>query len=182
MMEKEQRMDKRNTVIESLGVYLPPKRVTSKEILRSCRNTVLFPLERLTGIRIRHMAGDTEFSIDLGRQAIGKCLAKSQYNAEDIDLLICCNISRVDGPNFHLSFEPSTSVRLKRQMGFDNALVFDISNACAGMFTAVNVVDGFLKSGFVRRAMIVSGACRAFGTAMLTPSSPAFRNMTSGSA
>ncbi len=44
MMEKKQRMDKRNTVIESLGVYLPPKRVTSKEILRSCRNTVLFPL------------------------------------------------------------------------------------------------------------------------------------------
>ena len=157
MMEKKQRMDKSNTVIESLGVYLPPKRVTSKEILRSCRNTVLFPLERLTGIRIRHMAGDTEFSIDLARQAIEKCLAKSQYNAEDIDLLICCNISRVDGPNFHLSFEPSTSVRLKRQMGFDNALVFDISNACAGMFTAVNVVDGFLKSGLAHRAMIVSG-------------------------
>jgi 3-oxoacyl-[acyl-carrier-protein] synthase III len=147
----------RNSVIESMGVYLPPKKVTTKEILRSCRNSVLYPLERLTGIRIRHMAGDTEFSIDLGRKAITECLRNSEYEAKDIDLLICCNISRVDGPNFHLSFEPSTSVRLKKQLGFDNALVFDISNACAGMFTAVNVVDGFLKAGLARRAMVVSG-------------------------
>ncbi len=146
-----------NTIIESLGVYLPPRAVATKDIIQSCKNRLLYPLERLTGIRWRRMAGEEEFSIDLAKKAIETCFSKSQYGPADIDVLICCNISRYDGPNFEYSFEPSTSVRLKKHFGFDNALVFDVSNACAGMFTALNIIDGFLKSGFARRGMVVSG-------------------------
>ncbi len=75
----------------------------------------------------------------------------------DIDLLICCNISRVDGPDFRVSFEPSTSAKLKQHFGFSNAVVFDISNACTGMFTAILVCDAFLKAGLIQRGMVVSG-------------------------
>lgn len=146
-----------NTVIESIGVYLPPLVVSSSEVLNLCRTHIIFPLERLTGIKFRRMAGDVEFSIDLAIKAIEKCLANSQYGPEDIDLLICCNISRHDGPNFQFSYEPSTSVKLKKHFGFTNALSFDISNACAGMFTGITVADAFLKAGMVQRALVVSG-------------------------
>lgn len=146
-----------HSVIESLGVYLPPKKVDSKEILRACHVKLMLPLQRLTGIKTRRMAGESEFSIDLARRAIQECLDRSKYNADDIELLICCNISRYDGPNFHFSFEPSTSVRLKRDFGFKNALVFDISNACAGMFTGINVADSYIRAGFIKRALVVSG-------------------------
>ena len=145
------------TVIESLGVYLPPKAVSTAEILKACKKRVLLPVERLTGIRFRRMAGEYEFSIDLAKHAISTCLERSKYSAEDIDLLICCNISRYDGPNFQLSFEPSTSVKLKKYFGLTNAMVFDISNACAGMFTGINIADSYIKAGLVRNAMVVSG-------------------------
>ena len=47
-------------------------------------------------------------------------------------------------------FEPSTAARLRDQCGLDNAIAFDITNACAGMFTGVAVADAFLQTGLVR--------------------------------
>ena len=146
-----------NTIIESIGVYLPPKVVTTKEVLQNCNQPINFPLEQFTGIYSRRMAGETEFAIDLAKKAVANCLANSRYKPEDIDLLICSNISRCDGPQVQVSFEPSTSVRLKRHFGFENAFVFDISNACTGMFTAVWIIDAFIKAGLIRCGMVVSG-------------------------
>ena len=58
-----------NAIIESLGVYLPPRIVSSAEVMRNCKHPVSFQLERMTGIRSRRMAGDDAFSIDLAHRA-----------------------------------------------------------------------------------------------------------------
>jgi 3-oxoacyl-[acyl-carrier-protein] synthase III len=150
------------TVIESLGVYLPPRSVTSAEVLQGCTHTLLFPFKRYTfegytGIRSRRMAGETEFAIDLARRAVEDCLAGSRHGPEDIDLLVCCSISRCDGPHFETTFEPAASIRLKHDLGFTRALTFDVSNACAGMFTGIQIADTLLARGTIRRAMVVSG-------------------------
>ena len=147
----------KNTIIESLGVYLPPRAVSTQDILADCAKPIKFPLEQFTGIYSRRMAGETEFSIDLARKAVDRCLANSKYLPKDIDLLICANISRNDGPQYQISFEPGTSAKLKQYFGFTNALVFDISNACTGMFTGILIIDAFLKAGLIRRGMVVSG-------------------------
>ncbi len=146
-----------HTVIESLGTYLPPKVVSTDELLNNCVKPIRFPLAKLTGIKNRRMAGETEFSIDLARQAVADCLAKSKYNPGDIDLLICGNISRYNRPNLQFSFEPSNALQLRHYFGFNNAIVFDIDNACTGLFTAIYIIDAFLKAGLIRRGMAVSG-------------------------
>ena len=147
---------RQSTIIESIGVYLPPQSTSTEEIVNGCKTKIRFPLENITGIKSRRVAGETEFSIDLAKKAVADCLSKSKYNPTDIDLLICCNISRCDGPGI-FSFEPSTSIKLKKHFGFSNALVFDITNACAGMFTGIHIVDTFIKTGAIRRGMVVSG-------------------------
>src|SRR5581483_5403707 len=38
-----------------------------------------------------------------------------------------------------------------------NAQVFDVSNACTGLFTAAYIADAFMKAGLARRALVVSG-------------------------
>ena len=53
--------------------------------------------------------------------------------------------------------EPLLSIHLRRMLGMSNALTFDIGNACAGMFTGIAIADALIKTGAVRRAMIVSG-------------------------
>ena len=149
--------EKRNTVIESIGVYLPARKVSTATVMAECANEIRIPLERLTGIKNRRVVGDGEFSIDLARKAATDCLARSSYRPEEIDLVIACNISRCDGPGHRFTFEPSTAARLRDQCGLVNALAFDISNACAGMFTGITVADAFLQTGLVRSALVVSG-------------------------
>ncbi len=144
------------TLIESLGVYLPERSVSTEEVLHACKRRILFPLQHITGIRSRRVAGSDEFAIDLARQAVARCLAMSRYRPEDIDLLVCCNISRYDGPS-QIWFEPSTASRLRGEFGFTNALAMDVSNACAGVFTGINLVDYFMQSGAIRVGMVVSG-------------------------
>ncbi|MGH7529189.1 MAG: hypothetical protein ACREMN_02305, partial [Gemmatimonadales bacterium] len=61
--------------------------MTTQEVLRGCHGLVrMLPFEGITGIRSRHMAGDVEFSIDLAKQAVADCLARSRFAPDDIDL------------------------------------------------------------------------------------------------
>lgn len=98
---------RRNTVIESLGVYLPEKELTTSDILKGCKKQMWFPLEKMTGIKSRRVAAEDEFAFELAREAIDECLANSKYDVPDIDLLINCSISRFDSED-SLSAEPST--------------------------------------------------------------------------
>ncbi|WP_054813406.1 non-ribosomal peptide synthetase [Nocardia arizonensis] len=145
------------TVIESIGVYLPDTVVPTADVLTGCDRPVELPLEQLTGIKNRRIAGQEEFTLDLARKAAENCLAKSGHDAASIDLLICTNISKVEGPDNRLVFEPSTSSQLRALLGMTDALSFDLSNACAGMFTGITVADAFLATNLVRTAMVVSG-------------------------
>lgn len=146
-----------NTIIESLGVYLPPREVSTEDVLRGCRKKVRFPLERLTGIKSRHVAGETEFAIDLAKQAVARCLATSRRGPGDVDLVISACIARLDGPGFQVSYEPSTSLRLKKHFGFDRAMVFDVRSACSGMWAGINIVDALIQHGVIERGLVVSG-------------------------
>lgn len=144
-------------VIESLGTYLPPRTQTTAEVVSQCAKPLNFPLEQMSGIVSRHVAGEHEFSLDLARQAALDCLARSRFQAADLDLLIACNISRYDGPEFQISYEPTTAATLARQLGATQAWSFDVCNACAGFFTALEVVRCLLVNRVIRRAMVVSG-------------------------
>ena len=142
--------------IESFSVYLPEKEVTTHDVVQGCVHSHLIPLKRMTGIHSRRMAADNEFSIDLARKAIAQCLPLSRHSPEDIDLLVAANISKFDGKDCY-TVEPNTATVLRKEFGCVSALAFDISNACAGIFTAIKVVEEMIKYGDVRRALVVSG-------------------------
>ena len=143
-------------MIASIGVYLPPNEVTTKELVQGCKKKMWFPLEYMTGIKSRRMAGDDEFSIDLARKAVDECLDNSKYKPEHIDMVVCCNITRSDALH-QVTVEPNTSIQVKNICGLTNALAFDVTNACAGMFTGLTIVDAFISAGLIRRGLVVSG-------------------------
>ena len=152
----------RKCVIESIGVYLPPRSESTREVLDNCRDTRWLSrdraanVERLTGIRSRRVAGDDEASIELAKKAAAKCLALSTCGPSEIDLLISCSLSRYDGPNQY-AFEPSAAARLRAYFGFENALAFDLTNGCAGMFTAIKIAAALIRARMIGVAMVVSG-------------------------
>jgi len=144
------------STIESIGVYLPQRQVSTAEVLAGCKNRIRVPLERLTGIQFRRCVTQGEYSIDLAAAALADCLARSRYKPEDFDLIVCTNISRYDAPR-HFSYEPSTAMKLRQQFGLKNAMAFDLSNACAGMWSGVYLVDAMIRSGEIRRGLVISG-------------------------
>jgi 3-oxoacyl-[acyl-carrier-protein] synthase III len=146
-----------NIIIESLGTYLPPRVVTTRAVLDGLRHPLELPLERITGIASRRVVGAGEYSLDLAKKAIENCLANSQYGPGDIDLLISCNISRCDGSHARFSIEPCTSIKLRAHFGFHAALTLDVTNACAGTFTAIYIAESLIRAGAARRAMVASG-------------------------
>jgi amino acid adenylation domain-containing protein len=157
VISEQAKTDMAQSYIESLGTYLPPKVVTSEELIAGCTTPIRFPMARLTGVKTRRMAGETEFSIDIAKQAVAACLANSKYNPEDIDMLICGNISHYNRPGLQFDFEPSMTSMLTQHFGFTNAIALDIDNACTGLFTAAYIIDSFIRAGLIRRGLAVTG-------------------------
>lgn len=147
---------KKKIIIESLACYLPEKVVTSKEIVDRCTHPVRFPMERLTGIQTRREAGENEFAFDMALRAMETCFGQSACTPNDIDILIACNVFRLDSMHC-LTLEPSTAARLAQRMGCDRAVSFDVSNACAGIFTAITLAESFIQTGAAGRVMLVTG-------------------------
>jgi len=142
--------------IESIGVKLPEKKVTTSEITGQLKLLKPLKFELLTGIYSRRVCNDKEDSLTLAIDAANDCLNHSKYNPEDIEMIISCSISKyVNGLNH--CYEPPLSLIIKERIGIKNALNFDISNACAGMITGVHIAKNFISRGSVKNCMVVSG-------------------------
>lgn len=144
---------------ESLGVYLPEKVVSTAELVARMPTAPLFDLEKLTGISHRRWRDENDDSHTLALAAAQRCLDASRLKAADLDVLIFTAITRFrDGLCF--CAEPAMSLTLKQELGFrDDAMNFDITNACAGMMTGVQILDALIRSGAVRNGMVLSGEC-----------------------
>lgn len=141
--------------IESLGIHLPEKKMTTEELLGACRHRPRLDLEKLTGIAERRVAVD-EYAGDLAIGAARRALAMSRYAPEDLDAIVCTSISKHHRQD-EFSFEPATAVLVRRAVGAKKALVFDVVNACAGLLNGIWVLQGLIRSGAIRRGMVVSG-------------------------
>jgi 3-oxoacyl-[acyl-carrier-protein] synthase-3 len=140
----------------AIGASVPERRVSSDELMASTRHRTQIELERLTGIRERHVVGQGEDSYTLALGAARDALAHADFAAEDLDVLIVSSISRHVG-GLRLQLEPSVSVSLKEALGAWRAMSFDLSNACAGMLTGVFILNDLIRQGRIRCGMVVSG-------------------------
>jgi 3-oxoacyl-[acyl-carrier-protein] synthase-3 len=142
--------------IESVGVKLPAEKLTTKNLMQQTKHRTRIQLERLTGIHERYVVGPGENSFTLAAGAARDCLAHSQHQAHDIEMLISTSITRSTA-RFWQSFEPPLSLRVKQAIGATQAVNFDLSNACAGMLTGVFVLQDLITRGEISCGMVVSG-------------------------
>jgi 3-oxoacyl-[acyl-carrier-protein] synthase-3 len=139
-----------------VGRHLPATVLTTDELMGSTRHRTGIDLERLTGIRSRQVSVGDEDSLSLALAAADDCLARSPDGADGIDLVLSCSISRYHG-GLAQQFEPALAHTVADHVGADDALAFDVSNACAGTLTGVFVANDLIRQGAVRRALVVSG-------------------------
>jgi 3-oxoacyl-[acyl-carrier-protein] synthase-3 len=141
---------------ESIGVKIPDKKLTTKELVEKIKVPGFSKFGLLTGISERSVCSPGEDSFTLATDAAKDCLSFSKYSADELDMIISCSITRYKDGLSHL-YEPAFSVLIKDELGADKATAFDISNACAGMMTGIYTADNFIRRGIIKTCMIVSG-------------------------
>lgn len=97
----------------------------------------------------------------LADRAITTALDRAGVEARDVDLLVNAGI-------YHdrLLGEPALAALLQEDVGANpedphgrgrGTFSFDVANGAAGPLSALEIVDGFLRSGTIRRAVVVAG-------------------------
>lgn len=171
---------------ESLGRAVPGEILTTDSIMSKLKIPGKFKFELLTGIKSRNVCKEDENSLSLAMDAANDCLKRSSIKTSELEMIISCSITRyADG--YHQQYEPSISFLIKKNLGIPSARNFDVSNACAGMFTGVLVAKSLIETGVVKNCMVVSGE---FISGLIynaikkikTPTSNEFASLTVGDA
>jgi 3-oxoacyl-[acyl-carrier-protein] synthase-3 len=144
------------TRLAGAGRHLPATTLTTDDLMSATAHRTNIDLERLTGIHERRVSVGEEDSFSLATSAARDCLDKAQCDPASIDVVINCSITKLrDGMTQWL--EPSMASAVASAIGADNAMTFDLSNACAGMLSGVTVLNNWIRQGSVRRGLVVSG-------------------------
>ncbi len=136
------------------GAYLPPLQITSADITdklnQSGYKNVGAVIEAMTGIKSRRYAGPEIYPSDLAAAASRRALESAGLDAKDVDAIIFCGVSR----DFD---EPATANIVQEKIGAKNSYVFDLSNACNGFMSAIDVADSFIASGRYENVLVTAG-------------------------
>ncbi len=134
--------------IAGVSAYLPERTVTSAEAEARVGPYRPHPtiIERMTGIRRRHVMRDDQQASDLAVEAAAKLLAEA---GAEPDLLIFGSASQD-------LIEPATAHIVAAKLGL-GCPVFDVKNACNSFLNAMQVADALIRTGQYRRALVCSG-------------------------
>lgn len=134
--------------IIATGKY-SPEQVVSNFDLEKIMDTNDEWIYSRTGIKERRISLN-ESTLDLTYKAALDAIEKNQIDVETIDLIIVATIT----PD---NFTPSTACLLQSKLGLNNKHVtsFDINAACTGLIYGIQIADKFIKSGSVKRALVV---------------------------
>ena len=144
--------------IESLGAFLPATILSMQERVERMANPPQFDPIAITGIQTTRVFSPSEDCLDVASAAALDCLSRSKYRAQDLDIIISCSITRfVEGEERKFLWDPPLSTLIKDRIGAPQAINFDISNACAGMFSGVQILERMIRAGTVKNGLVVSG-------------------------
>jgi 3-oxoacyl-[acyl-carrier-protein] synthase III len=133
--------------ITGTGSYLPAKVITNHDLEKMVDTTDEWIRTR-TGIERRHIAANGETTVDLAEQAARRALEAAGIAPRDVDF-IAFGTTTPD-----LVF-PNCGVLLQRRLGCGGVPAFSVETACAGFMYALSFADKYVRSGEVRRALVI---------------------------
>jgi 3-oxoacyl-[acyl-carrier-protein] synthase-3 len=135
------------SVVLGCGSYLPSRTLTNAELSRMVDTSDEWIVQR-TGIRERHVAAEGEMTSDLGVKAAQAALANAGVDAQSIDLIVV-------GTSTPDNTFPATAVAIQAALGIHHGAAFDLQAVCSGFVYALATVDGLLRTGVHKRALVI---------------------------
>jgi len=135
------------SVVLGCGSYLPQRILANDELARMVETTDEWIAQR-TGIRARHIAAPGELTSDLGLAAARAAIADAGIDAQTIDLIVL-------GTSTPDNTFPATAVSIQAGLGINHGAAFDVQAVCSGFVFALATVDGLLRTGAFKRALVI---------------------------
>jgi len=134
--------------IISTGIYLPERIFTNSDFEKIVDTTDEWIVSR-TGIRERRIAGQDEFTSDMGTAAAQDALKKAGMTAADIDLILVATMT----PDYTSS---STASIIQAKLGANCVASLDIQAACSGYLYTLATAKAYIESGMYRNVLVVA--------------------------
>ncbi|TDD90514.1 3-oxoacyl-ACP synthase III family protein [Actinomadura rubrisoli] len=141
--------------ITAVAAHLPERTVTSAEVearVAAGGGGYRPPptiVERMTGIRARHVMGAGEQASDLAVAAARRVLAERGLGPDRLDLLIFGSASQD-------LVEPATAHIVAAKLGA-GCPVFDVKNACNSFLNGLQMADALIRTGQYERVLVCTG-------------------------
>jgi 3-oxoacyl-[acyl-carrier-protein] synthase-3 len=133
--------------IVGTGKYLPERILTNAELERMVETTDEWIRTR-TGIELRHIAAENEFTSDLAHKAGLAALQSAGLTPSDIDLVL------VGTTTPDLIF-PNVACLVQDKLGIKSCPAFSVEAACSGFLYGLVIADQFIRLGQARRALVI---------------------------
>ncbi|WP_029604460.1 beta-ketoacyl-ACP synthase III [Kozakia baliensis] len=133
--------------LTGFGSYLPKRIVTNAE-LPSHLDTSDEWIRARTGISQRHIADESETATMMAAEAGRQALEYAGLAASDVDAIFVATAT----PDQAF---PAVAVRVQAELGMTDGFGFDISAACSGFVYALATADSFIRSGQIKRALVI---------------------------
>jgi 3-oxoacyl-[acyl-carrier-protein] synthase-3 len=125
-----------------------PERVVTNADLEKIVDTSDEWIRTRTGIRERRIAAEGETTGDLAFRAAQQALHDAGVKASDLDMVILGTTT----PD--LVF-PATACLIQDRLGANGCMAFDVNAACSGFVYALGVANNFVRTGQVKRALVI---------------------------
>lgn len=158
------------SVITATGSYIPSVVVPNAQFLQHSFHgpdrqpipkgnaEILKQFEAITGIRERRYIPDHLVTSDMATIAAGAALESGGIDKEQIDYIIVAhNFGDVRAGSSRADSVPALAARVKYQLGIVNprTVAFDLLFGCPGWLQGVIHADYLIRSGEVRRVMVI---------------------------
>jgi 3-oxoacyl-[acyl-carrier-protein] synthase III len=152
---KEKRM--RRTIIRGTGRYLPPRILTNDDLTQWMDTSDEWIRQR-TGIEQRHWVDEEHpmGSSDLALAASNIALARSGWQAADLDLIVFATLS----PDINF---PGSGCLLQHKLGIDEIPALDIRQQCTGFIHGLEIAHAYIQSGIAHRVLVVGAEVHSTG-------------------
>lgn len=137
------------SVVLGCGSYLPSRVLTNTELAQTVDTSDEWIVQR-TGIHERRIAAPGELTSDLSLNAARAALAHAKVDAQSIDLIVLA--TSTPDQTF-----PATAVTVQDRLGIHHGAAFDLQAVCTGFVYALATVDGLLRTGVYKRALVIGG-------------------------
>lgn len=133
--------------ILSTGSYLPQHIRTNADLEKMVDTSDEWIVTR-SGIRERRIAAPDETVSTMGFEAAQKAIEAANIDPQEIDLILVATTS-----NSHAY--PSAACQIQGMLEIDDAIAFDLAAACTGFVYALGVADQFIRTGKVKKALVI---------------------------